>query len=108
MFQTVLKDAVIDPGAVRFAGTVRTHYAVAAAVASGRAQLGFGAKMAAKRAGLHFRKMAWDRMDFLVSKNHQEDEGKETFFSVLKSEDFRCSLPAGILMNENAGNILKR
>jgi molybdate-binding protein len=64
--------------------------------------------MAAERAGLHFRKMAWDRIDFLVSKNHQRDEGKETFFSVLKSEDFRCSLPAGILMNENAGNVLKR
>ena len=108
IFQTVLKDAVIDPGAVRFAGTVRTHYAVAAAVASGRAQLGFGAKMAAKRAGLHFRKMAWDRIDFLVSKNYMEDEGKETFFSVLKSEDFRCNLPAGILMDENAGNVLKR
>jgi len=26
----------------------------------------------------------------------------------LKSEDFRCNLPAGILMIENAGNVLKR
>ena len=68
----------------------------------------FWEQLSVMRAGLHFRKMAWDRMDFLVSKNHQENEGKETFFSVLKSEDFRCNLPAGILMNENAGNALKR
>jgi putative molybdopterin biosynthesis protein len=81
--QSALKDAGIDPGAVRFAGVVRTHHAVAAAVASGRAQMGFGATMAAEKAGLCFRKIAEDRIDFLVAKSGLKDESIMAFISAL-------------------------
>jgi molybdate-binding protein len=52
IFQVTLRDADIDPGDVRFTGVVRIHFAVAAAVDSGRVQVGFGARTAAEKANL--------------------------------------------------------
>jgi putative molybdopterin biosynthesis protein len=94
IFHAALKDAGIDPGVANFGGVVRTHGAVAAAVASGRAHMGFGARMVAEEAGLYFRKMASDKIDFLVAESRLEDEGIKAFVSVLGSEDFRRNLPA--------------
>jgi len=54
IFQAALRDEGIELGAVRFAGAVRTHYAVAAAVVSGRAQMGFGARMGSRESGSLF------------------------------------------------------
>jgi molybdate-binding protein len=85
IFQAALRDAGIDPGVVRFAGVVRTHYAVAVAVACRWAQLGFGTRMAAEKAGLCFRKMAIDRIDILTVKSGLEDERIKTIVSGLGS-----------------------
>lgn len=105
IFLAALRDAGINPATVRFAGVVRTHFAVAAAVASGRAKMGLGARIAAEKAGLYFRKITSDKIDFLVAKSGLEDKGIETFVSALKSDDFRRNLPAGILMDKNAGEV---
>jgi molybdate-binding protein len=104
--QAALRDAGIDPGAVCFAGTVRTHYAVAAAVASERAQLGFGARMAAESAGLCFRKSVEERMDFLVARSSLKNDGLEMFIFALKSEDLWQNLPPGISMDKKVRWIL--
>jgi putative molybdopterin biosynthesis protein len=106
IFHAALRDVGVDPGAVRFAGVVRTHLAVAAAVVFGRAQMGFGARIAAEKAGLYFRKIVSDRIDFLVAKSGLEDESIETFVSALMSKDLMRNLPAGILMDKNAGEVL--
>jgi putative molybdopterin biosynthesis protein len=103
ILQAALRDAGIEPGAVRFAGMVRTHNAVAAAVACGRAQVGFGARMAAEKEGLYFRTMEEDRIDFLIAVSHLETNNNSinAFVSAFESGDFRCDLPTGILMDRN-------
>ncbi len=66
LFESFLKDAGIAPSYVRLA---RTHSAVAAAVASGRADLGFGEKAAAKQYGLSFQPIFSENVCFLVNSN---------------------------------------
>jgi molybdate-binding protein len=89
-----LKDVGIDPGAIRFPEVVRIHHAVAVAVASGRAQLDFGARMAAEKARIYFRESAEDRIDFLMARSSLTDEGIKAFGNALGSEDFRRNLVA--------------
>jgi molybdate-binding protein len=106
LFHSSLRDIGIDQGAALSAGAARTHFAVAYAVASGRAHIGFGARMVAEKAGLHFKKIASDRIDFLVAKSSLEEESIKVFVAALKSADIRSDKPAGILIDSNVGEVL--
>jgi len=50
-------------------GAVKTHSAMAAAIAAGKADLGFGEGFAARTAGLCFRPLAWDEIDLVIRKD---------------------------------------
>ena len=72
-FDRMLAAAGLEPAAIRGHGDEEfTHQAVAAVVAAGRADAGMGAEAAARRFGLHFRKL-----------------GEETYFLVLPARDAR-------------------
>jgi len=57
----------------RFVRSAKTHRAVAAAVASGRADAGYAEKEAAAEAGLGFRFLAMDRIVLLARSDRSED-----------------------------------
>ena len=100
--QKELKDIGLDFDEVRLVGRARSHSAVAAAVASGRAFLGFGARMSASNAGLEFKRLTENRIDFLVAVSSLKKEGVQALFSTLQSEELKRRLPPGISMDKNA------
>jgi putative molybdopterin biosynthesis protein len=70
-FETVLKErSISSPRIVRSA---KTHRAVAAAVASGRADAGYAEKEAAEEAGLGFEFLARNRISLLARNESLED-----------------------------------
>lgn len=72
-FDRLLAAAGLGPAAIRGHGDEEfTHQAVAAVIAAGQADAGMGAEAAARRFGLHFRKL-----------------GEETYFLVLPARDAR-------------------
>ncbi|HWQ20663.1 MAG TPA: molybdopterin biosynthesis protein [Methanotrichaceae archaeon] len=75
-------------GKFRASSTARSHSAVAAAIASGRADLGFGTMYAADHAGLCFRKMAEDEIDFLIRPARLDSRQVKSFIAALKANRF--------------------
>lgn len=102
-----LSDLGLDPGVTRFVGQAKSHSAVAAAVASRRANFGFGSRVSAERAGLDFKKLMSDRIDFLITISSLEKEGVQALISALKTWNQKGMLPAGISMETNVGLIIK-
>jgi putative molybdopterin biosynthesis protein len=99
IFQEVLKRNEVS--SIEFVGQARTHSAVAAAVAAGKADLGFGVRALAEVAGLAFREVAQDEIDFLIGPERLERESVQRFLEMLRSEEFRSRLPVGIdLINQ--------
>ena len=81
LFEQVLKDSGFSsPKYVRLA---RTHSAVAAAVASGRADVGFGEGEAAKEAALGFKFLMEDEIKFLARPESLTDDNIKHFISAL-------------------------
>lgn len=65
-----------------------THMAVAAAVASGTADVGIGVYSAAIAMGLDFIPIGFEEYDFAVAKEYADSQMVEAFFQVLNSEEF--------------------
>lgn len=105
LFQRSLQEMGQDLKDLHIAGQARSHSAAAAAVASGKADLGFGAMAVAKERGLLFKEIASDRMDFLAAVSGLENDAVKSFISYLKSDELRGALPAGISMDESAGKL---
>ena len=103
-----LKDLGLDLEIVCCVGRARSHSAVAAAVASGRANFGFGARVAAELADLGFKKLTSDRIDFLTTVSSLEKEGMSALISALKAWPLKHGLPAGISMDANAGSVVRQ
>ena len=103
-----LKDLGFDLEEVRYVGRARSHSAVAAAVAFGRANFGFGASVAAEKAGLGFKKLTSDRIDFLTAVSSLEKEGMHALISALKTWSLRHGLPVGISMDADAGSVVRQ
>jgi len=91
---------------VNIVGRARSHSAVAAAVASGRAYFGFGARVVAELTGLGFKKLASDRIDFLAAVSSLEKVGIKALISALKTWPLKHGLPAGISMDAEAGSVV--
>jgi molybdate-binding protein len=74
-------------------------------VASGRANFGFGARVAAENAGLGFKKLTSDRIDFLMAVSSLEKEGMRALITALKTWSLKHGLPAGISIDADAGSV---
>lgn len=106
LLQRSLIELGLDPKDLIIIGQARTHSAVAAAVALGKADISFGAMAAAESRGLFFKATASDRIDFLASKTGMNKEAVKSFIHYLKSNEFRSALPAGILLDDSAREML--
>ncbi|RLG47322.1 MAG: molybdopterin biosynthesis protein, partial [Thermoproteota archaeon] len=71
---------------------VSSHGAVAAAVASGRADAGLGIEAAARAYGLDFIPLAEERYDFLVRRDRLGKREVSLLVEILRSEEFREAL----------------
>ncbi len=72
-----------------YAYEVKTHTAVAAAVAHGRADAGIAAEIAARLYGLDFIPLTWEEYDFLVLRERLEKPAVKRFIENLRSPGFR-------------------
>jgi putative molybdopterin biosynthesis protein len=80
----------ISPEAIQGYGREEhTHLAVAAAVAAGRADCGFGVLAAARAFGLDFVPLAKEPYDLVLLRDTIEDELLAPLFELLESADFR-------------------
>lgn len=64
---------------------LKTHTAVAAAIAQGRADAGIGIEAAARLYGLDFIPVSWEEYDFLIPVNRLKKKEVATFIKKLKS-----------------------
>lgn len=71
---------------------VKTHTAVAAAVAQGKADVGVGIKAAAAMYGLDFISLGWESYDFAVPIDRLEKDSIKAFLNMLRSDEFRNAL----------------
>lgn len=103
-----LNELGLDLEEVRYVGRAKSHSAVAAAVASGRANFGFGARVAAESAGLGFRKLTSDRIDFLMAVSSLEKEGMRALITALRTWSLKHELPAGISIDADVGSVFRQ
>ena len=84
-FETALKErSISSPRIVRSA---KTHRAVAAAVASGRAEAGYAEKEAADETGLGFEFLARDRITLLARSDRAEDSRIRSLLQALSEKE---------------------
>lgn len=88
----------------------RTHTAVAAAVAQGRADAGIGIRAAAALYGLDFISLGWESYDFLVQVSRLSKKSVAMFLERLRSSEFleRLSRIPGYRAAENTGEVIWR
>ena len=105
--EKMLKEQGIDRGEIAgFYSEEFTHLAVAAAVASGMADVGFGIEAAAKKLRLQFIPMFTEDYYLLVKKEALEQKNIADLIDVLKSATFR-SLVGGIPGYDATGPVLQ-
>ncbi len=89
----LVEDAQIDPGQIKgYHSEEFTHMAVAAMVASGAADAGFGIQAAASRFKLHFIPVTWENYWFAVARDSLASFMISEVSSVLKSQDYRTQV----------------
>ncbi len=71
---------------------VKTHTAVAAAVAQGKADVGVGIRAAAAMYSLDFIPLGWESYDFAISIDRLEKDSVKAFLSMLRSNEFKEAL----------------
>ena len=69
-----------------------THAAVAAFVASGMADVGFGIETGARRFGLHFIPLATERYFFLCRKSNLQSQPVQATLQIMQSEGFKVKV----------------
>jgi putative molybdopterin biosynthesis protein len=69
-----------------------THLAVAAAIASGRADCGLGIPAAAVALGLDFIPLFQERYDLVIPKEHAQTELLAPLFELLHDQNFRAAV----------------
>ncbi|MBM3501875.1 MAG: molybdopterin biosynthesis protein, partial [Armatimonadetes bacterium] len=85
----------IDPAALHgYDREEYTHLAVAAAVASGRAEAGLGIRAAAEALGLGFVPLFQERYDLVIPRRHYEDPFLRPLLDLLVDPDFRKAVAA--------------
>ncbi|MBW2257114.1 MAG: molybdopterin biosynthesis protein [Deltaproteobacteria bacterium] len=94
-------------GIAGYDAETRSHNAVAAAVASGRADWGLGIEAVAVAYELGFAPLRDEEYDFLSLRNRLEREPVQAFLEVLRSDEFRKALGAlpGFVPNTLTGEL---
>ena len=85
----------------------KTHTAVAAAVAQGRADVGIGIRVAAKLYNLDFISLGWEFYDFLIPESKLGKQHVRSFINMLKREEAWKELEnLGYRIPENIGDLI--
>jgi putative molybdopterin biosynthesis protein len=93
LFDTLLQDAGVRPSDIPgYENEEFTHLAVAAMVASGAADAGFGVEAAAARFGLDFVPLAKERYLLAVERTSPEPSWLGTLVEVLQGKEFRAGM----------------
>ncbi len=119
LLDVLLKDLARDYGvgfdeiARRIRGytvEAKTHTAVAAAVAQGRADVGLGVEVAANMYGLDFIHLRKEHYDFAVNTGNLEKPMIKEFIDVLRSDEFKRRLESlkGYEVPEDVGTTLQQ
>ena len=85
----------------------KTHSSVAAAVKLGKADAGICIRTVAELNGLKFIKIAEEEYDFVIPRRLLGTKEIKTFLEVLRGDEFKEKLPAGLRVYERTGEILK-
>lgn len=94
-FDQLLSGAGIDPAAIQgYANEEFTHLAVAATVAGGRADAGFGIQAAAAEYELDYLPLLTERYYFACRREALLDTGVQGFLALLGGDEFRAILAA--------------
>ncbi|MCG6988814.1 MAG: molybdopterin biosynthesis protein [Gemmatimonadetes bacterium] len=99
LLEDIARTRGVSPEALRggiagYDAETRSHNAVAAAVASGRADWGLGIEAVAVAYGLGFAPLRDEEYDFLGLRDRVEREPVQAFLEVLRSGEFRDALGA--------------
>ena len=92
-----------------YSSEAKSHSAVAAAVAHGRADAGVGIKTVAVQYDLDFVKIADESFDFLLAKDDLVKPAVQSFLTALRSKEFASSLSAkapGLKPGPGTGTVL--
>jgi putative molybdopterin biosynthesis protein len=92
-----------------YSSEAKSHSAVAAAVAHGRAEVGVGIKTVAETYDLDFVKIGDESFDFLVARDRVSKPAVRSFLDALKSREFSSLLrmkTPGLNPSPNTGAIL--
>jgi len=93
LLDAMLERSGIDPAAIAGYGSVEfTHAAVAAHVASGQVDAGFGVEAAASRFGLEFVPMAEERYVLAMHRDTAVQRPAQRFLAILAGERFSSSV----------------
>jgi putative molybdopterin biosynthesis protein len=87
----------------------KSHSAVAAAVAHGRADVGVGIRTVAEAYGLDFIKIGDESFDFLVGRDRLDKPAVQSFLGALRSKEFASLLAVkapGLRPGSNTGTTL--
>ena len=87
----------------------KSHSAVAAAVAHGRADVGVGIRTVAETHGLAFVKIGDESFDFLVTRDRLDKQAVRTFLDTLRSSEFAALLTEktpGLAAGPSTGTVL--
>ena len=97
--------AALKEGIAGYEAETRSHNAVAAAVASGRADWGLGIEAVAVAYDLGFVSLRDEEYDFLSLHDRLDREPVQAFLGVLQSSEFRSGLNelAGFVADERTG-----
>ncbi len=88
---------------------VRSHTAVAAAVAMGRADVGVGIRAAADIYGLDFIPISNEQYDFIVRLKSLRKKAVQLFIETIRSEEFKSILKreaSGLTPTDETGNLI--
>jgi putative molybdopterin biosynthesis protein len=89
---------------------VKTHTAVAAAVAQGKADVGVGIRAAAAMYGLDFIPSGWESYDFAIPIDRLDKDSVKAFLNLLRSPEFKERLEGlpGYKVPSDIGSIIWR
>jgi putative molybdopterin biosynthesis protein len=92
-----------------YTSEAKSHSAVAAAVAHGRADVGVGIRTVAETYGLDFIKIGDESYDFLLAKDRLEKPAVQSFLDALRSKEFASLLTVktpGLKPSPSTGSII--
>lgn len=102
------KNKISASNIIGYEREMTTHMAVAAAVASGSADVGVGVYSAAKAMGLDFIPISEEEYDFAIPEEYLKDNKIQLFIEILKDKDFQTEIEKlGGYKFEEAGKLIK-